>query len=123
MIEFDSTSAIYLQVADFMSEKILIDEWPAEERIPSIREVASMVQVNPNTVMRSFAYLQENEVIYNKRGVGYFVSEQGKEKIKQAMRKSFVESKLPKLFHEASLLAITPEDLSQLYAQFIGEKI
>lgn len=120
MIEFDSTSAIYLQVADFMSEKILTDEWPAEERIPSIREVASMVQVNPNTVMRSYAHLQENDVIFNKRGVGYFVSEQGKQKIQQAKRKSFIDSKLPKLFHEANLLSVTPEELSELYAQFIG---
>ena len=120
MIEFDSTSAIYLQVADFMSEKILTDEWPAEERIPSIREVASMVQVNPNTVMRSYAHLQENEVIFNKRGVGYFVSEQGKRNIQQAKRKAFIESKLPKLFHEANLLSVTPEELSEFYAQFIG---
>ncbi len=120
MIQFDSTSAIYLQVADYMSEKILTDEWPEAERIPSIREVASMVQVNPNTVMRSFAHLQENDVIFNKRGVGYFVSEEGKVKIKMEKRKEFIDTKLPKLFHEASLLSVTPEELGQLYSQFIG---
>ncbi|WP_196159804.1 GntR family transcriptional regulator [Reinekea sp. G2M2-21] len=122
MIQFDSTSAIYLQVADYMSEKILTDEWSEEERIPSIREVASMVQVNPNTVMRSYAHLQENDVIYNKRGVGYFVSEQGKNKIKQAKREEFIDTKLPRLFHEAALLSVTPEELSHLYSNFLGDQ-
>ena len=120
MIQFDSTSAIYLQVVDFMSEKILTDEWPEEERIPSIREVASMVQVNPNTVMRSYAHLQEHDIIFNKRGVGYFVSEDSKVKIKLAKRKEFIDTKLPKFFHEATLLSVTPEELNQLYVQFIG---
>ena len=74
MIEFDASQAIYLQIANFMSEKIISDQWLEQERIPSVREVATMVQVNPNTVMRAFSHLQNLEVIHNKRGVGYFVS-------------------------------------------------
>jgi DNA-binding transcriptional regulator YhcF (GntR family) len=120
MIQFDSTSAIYLQVADFMSEKILTDEWPENDRIPSIREVASMVQVNPNTVMRSYAHLQDNEVIFNKRGVGYFVSADGKSKIQNTKRIEFIETKLPRIFHEASLLSVSAQELEALYAKFLG---
>jgi DNA-binding transcriptional regulator YhcF (GntR family) len=122
MIKFDSTSAIYIQVADFMSEKIMTDEWPENERIPSIREVAAMVQVNPNTVMRSFAHLTDNEVIFNRRGVGYFVSEDGKQKIQHVKRASFVESKLPRIFHEAALLSVTADELKSLYETFLGEQ-
>ena len=121
MIQFDSASAIYLQVADYMSEKILTNEWPEDERIPSIREVASMVQVNPNTVMRSYSHLQDNDVIFNKRGVGYFVSSDGKQKIQSIKRQGFIESKLPRIFHEAALLSVTADELKDLYETFLGE--
>jgi len=122
MIQFDSASAIYLQVADFMSEKILTDEWPEQERIPSIREVAAMVQVNPNTVMRSYSHLQDNEVIFNKRGVGYFVNQDGKSQVKQIKKVSFVQTKLPRIFHEAALLSVEPEELTDLYKNFLGDQ-
>jgi GntR family transcriptional regulator len=121
MIQFDSANAIYLQVADLMAEKILTDEWTEKERIPSIREVAAMVQVNPNTVMRSFAHLQENGIIFNRRGVGYFVSDDGKEKIQAIKRTEFIEIKLPKMFHEAALLNIQAEELTALYKKFLTE--
>lgn len=122
MIQFDSGSAIYLQVADFMSEKILTGEWAENERIPSIREVAAMVQVNPNTVMRSYAHLQDNEVIFNKRGVGYFVSDDGKTQVQAFKRVGFIETKLPRLFHEAALLSVTAEELKGLYETFLGDQ-
>ncbi len=122
MIQFDSGSAIYLQVADIMAEKILTDEWPENERIPSIREVAAMVQVNPNTVMRSYAHLQDNEVIFNKRGVGYFVNENGKSSIQSIKKVGFINTKLPRLFHEAALLSVSPEELNSLYQTFLEQQ-
>ncbi|WP_320825591.1 GntR family transcriptional regulator [Reinekea sp.] len=122
MMQFDSASTIYLQVADFMSEKILTDQWPEQQRIPSIREVAALVQVNPNTVMRSFAHLQENDIIFNKRGVGYFVNEHGKQHIRKIKKVGFIHAKLPRIFHEAALLAVSPSELSELYSQFLGSQ-
>jgi GntR family transcriptional regulator len=122
MIQFDSASTIYLQVADFMSEKILTDEWPEQQRIPSIREIAAIVQVNPNTVMRSFAHLQDNDIIFNKRGVGYFVNEDGKQQIRKIKKVAFIQAKLPRIFHEAALLAVSPSELSDLYSQFLGSQ-
>jgi DNA-binding transcriptional regulator YhcF (GntR family) len=80
-----------------------------------------MVQVNPNTVMRSYAHLQDNEVIFNKRGVGYFVNDEGKTKIQKVKRVGFIEAKLPRIFHEAALLSVTPEELTELYTKFLGE--
>jgi DNA-binding transcriptional regulator YhcF (GntR family) len=121
MTEFDSTSAIYLQVADLMSEKILAGEWQPMERIPSVREVASMVQVNPNTVMRSFSHLQDNDIIFNKRGVGYFVSEQGKAKIAHTKKTEFIDTKLPKVFREAQILSISATELGDLYQSYLKE--
>jgi len=119
MINFDSNLAIYVQIADFMSEQILSRKWVESERIPSVREVAALVQVNPNTVMRSFSLLQEQTIIFNKRGVGYFVADNAIVLVNQARKITFLEEKLPKIFYEASLLDFTPEELTNAYQAFL----
>ncbi|EAR08850.1 GntR family transcriptional regulator [Reinekea blandensis] len=121
MTRFDNSSAIYLQIADLMCEKILTGEWPGGERIPSIREVAALVQANPNTVMRSFAHLQEEGILYNRRGVGYFVADDGKERVQSIRRQSFIHTQLPKVFREARLLGLSPNELTELYQQYSGD--
>lgn len=73
-MQFKDSQSIYLQIADYVCEKILLREWKAEERIPSVRELAVQLEVNPNTVMRTFDFLQQQEIIYNQRGIGYFVT-------------------------------------------------
>ncbi|GAA4873478.1 GntR family transcriptional regulator [Ferrimonas pelagia] len=122
MSAFDSPSAIYLQIADRMQEQILTGAWQEGKRIPSIREMAAEVQVNPNTVMRAYAHLQEQGVIFNRRGVGYFVSPEGKARVCAMKQASFIENRLPRLFHEAQLLGISPEQLMKLYQAFRDEE-
>ena len=73
-MNFKESKAIYLQIADRICDEILLGQFGEEERIPSVREYAAIVEVNANTVMRSFDYLQSQNIIYNKRGIGYFVS-------------------------------------------------
>ena len=73
-MNFKESKAIYLQIADRICDEILLGQYQEEERIPSVREYAAMVEVNANTAMRSFDYLQSQDIIYNKRGIGYFVS-------------------------------------------------
>ena len=73
-MEFKDSQAIYLQIADHICEQVLLNKWQPEERIPSVRELAVMLEVNPNTVMRTCELLQQQEIIYNKRGIGYFIS-------------------------------------------------
>ena len=119
MIEFKSQLAIYLQIANFMSEKIISGQWLETERIPSVREVATMVQVNPNTVMRAFSHLQNQAVIHNKRGVGYFVSDDAKQKVQASLQQEFLTEQLPKIFHQAKLLGFSETQLSTYYLQFL----
>ena len=71
-MNFKESKAIYLQIADRICDEVLLGQYREEERIPSVREYAAVVEVNANTVMRSYDYLQSQEVIYNKRGIGYF---------------------------------------------------
>jgi GntR family transcriptional regulator len=117
-MEFRDNEAIYLQIAAFVSDNILLGKWPAEQKIPSVRDLAVELEVNPNTVMRSYEFLQNQEVIYNKRGLGLFVAPDGYEKVKTYRKERFIEQDLPVFFRNIYLLDIRPEDLAQWYMQF-----
>ena len=121
-MDFDNSKPIYLQIVDFFYEKILEEEWKPNERIPSVREVAMMVEVNPNTAIRAFTHLQELEVIYNKRGIGYFVAEDGLEAELRIKRKAFLEQTLPDVFKQMNLLNISLETLEEAYKHMNDEK-
>lgn len=114
-MEFNKDKAIFLQIADMLFESILTDKWKEEERVPSVRELAVSVEVNPNTVLRTYGYLQENDIIFNRRGMGYFVSSEAKEKIKVIKREQFVKTELPQIVATMKLLGIDFEDLKSLY--------
>ena len=91
-MNFKESKAIYLQIADRICDEILLGQFAEEERIPSVREYATIVEVNANTVMRSFDYLQSQNIIYNKRGIGYFVATGARELI-HSLRKNTSSAK------------------------------
>jgi len=118
-MEFKDTQAIYLQIGDYVCEQILLGRWNEGDRILSVRELGVDLQVNPNTVMRTFDFLQNNEIIFNKRGVGYFVAEQAKEKIIKYRRNQFTEHELPVFFKNINLLGMSFSELKTRYDEYI----
>lgn len=121
-MEFKDTQSIYLQIADLFCENILRKKWKAGDRIPSVREMAVNIEVNPNTVMRTFTYLQDKGIIFNKRGIGYFVAEDGFQKTKTLRKEDFVNHELPRLFNEMDLLGLTLEDMNTYYKQYLENR-
>lgn len=117
-MEFRDNEAIYLQIAGYVSEKILRQQWPPEEKIPSVRDLAGELQVNPNTVMRTYEYLQNQGVVYNKRGIGFFVAPEAARQVQQLRRARFLQHELPEVFKTIFLLDISLEELQQRYADF-----
>ena len=105
-MEFRKQKPIYLQIADRLMEQILAAELKEEDRVPSVRDVAEAMGVNPNTVMRTFEFLQGEEIIYNRRGVGYFVSPDAKQKILAEQRREFLEEELPLIKQKMKMLGI-----------------
>lgn len=114
-MEFVDSQAIYLQIADLFFENILLKKWNPGDRIPSVREMAVTIEVNPNTVMRTFTYLQDQGIIFNKRGIGYFVADDGYEKAMTLKKEDFIKDELPKIFKTMSLLNLSLEDLGKYY--------
>ncbi|WP_031525443.1 GntR family transcriptional regulator [Dyadobacter crusticola] len=120
-MEFKDKQAIYLQIADFLCEQILLGKWPPGERIPSVRDLAAMLEVNPNTVMRTYDFLQNKEIIYNKRGIGYSADENARVRILAYRKERFLEIELPDIFRTLYILDISLEELGARYDKFIAE--
>jgi GntR family transcriptional regulator len=117
-MEFNENQAIYLQIADFFCENILQKKWQQGEKIPSIREIAVQVEVNPNTAMRTFNYLQDKGIIFNKRGIGYFVADDGFEKTLELKKEQFIQEEIPQMFRTLEMLQLEFKDLEKLYQTF-----
>lgn len=120
-MDFQKKDAIYLQIVEKISENILGKRWLEGEKIPSVRELAIDVEVNPNTVMRSYTHLQDMGVIYMKRGIGYFVSDNAIEITVGFMKDNFIKNELPKFFKTIKLLKMDFEELMQRYSKYVGE--
>lgn len=113
-MEFNSNKAIYLQICDTICERILKGELKADERIPSVREYGGEIGVNPNTIMRSYEKLTSEGIIYNKRGIGYFISDKARDIVLESQRREFLEEELPSLIKRLKLIGIDlKEHLSQ----------
>ena len=91
-MEFSQPKGIYQQIAEQMRDRILAGEWEEGERIPSVRELAAGVGVNPNTVTKSYQALLDREIIENQRGLGYFVAADAKKRIGTLRLASVVHS-------------------------------
>jgi DNA-binding transcriptional regulator YhcF (GntR family) len=116
-MEFHSQRAIFLQIADLLTDGILEKKWSADERIPSVRELAASIEVNPNTVMRAYTFLQDQGIIANKRGIGYFVDSEAIARIIALKRNEFVAREIPRIAKMIKLLGISSEDLMDLLNQ------
>lgn len=116
-MDFKKQKPIYLQIADTLCERIVAGEWQVDERVPSVRDVAAELGVNPNTVMRTYDYLQNAEIIYNRRGVGYFVDPKASERILKLNRQHFIDDELPYFVQRMNMLGLTWEDMIQKSSQ------
>lgn len=113
---FHNEKPIYLQMADRLCDEILAGTYADDSRIPSVREYAVMLEVNTNTAVKAYDELARANVIYNKRGLGYFVTPGAKEQIQKERRRLFL-SQLPDLFRQMRLLGLGLSDLVNAWEQ------
>jgi DNA-binding transcriptional regulator YhcF (GntR family) len=118
-MDFRQNQPIYLQIAEYVCEQILLKKWRLGDRIPSIREIAVVLEVNPNTVQRAYDFLQQQSIILNKRGVGYFTEPDAMERILTFRREQFLSNELPVFLRNLFLLKIDMKELKGHYDQFV----
>jgi DNA-binding transcriptional regulator YhcF (GntR family) len=119
---FTNDKAIYIQMADRLCDEILADKYKDDDRIPSVREYAVLLEVNANTVVKAYDELSRANIIYNKRGLGYFVTPGAKKQIMKERKQEFMKERLPELFRQMQLLGITLEDVKSAYAATFGNE-
>jgi GntR family transcriptional regulator len=121
-MEFKNNKGIALQIADNLSERILNGTIALEEKIPSVRELASEMGVNPNTIVRSYAELQSKNIISNQRGIGYFVAKDARNIIQEWRRQDFYTIELPEFVHQMKILGISYSDLETPISKLLKKK-
>ncbi len=114
-MEFHNTKAIYLQIADFVFEQILLKKWKEDDKIPSVREMAIELQVNPNTVSRTYLWLEEKNIVQTQRGVGYFVEKDAIQSVLAIKKEEFLKIDLPGIFKTMDLLEMDITDFEKRY--------
>ena len=108
---FNNDKPIFQQMADRLCDEILALTYQDDDRIPSVREYAVMLEVNTNTAVKAYEQLSRENIIYNKRGLGYYVTPGAREQILKQRRKVFLEQQLPELFRQMNLLGLGIEDV------------
>lgn len=119
-MNFNDNKPIYLQIADSLMDSIVRGDLPDESRLPSVRDYAIEAGVNPNTVMRTFVWLQQQELIYMKRGIGYFVAPNACARILQMRKEYFFDHEANYFFDRLSSFGISPEQLMNAYTDFLS---
>ncbi|HLK30919.1 MAG TPA: GntR family transcriptional regulator [Puia sp.] len=120
-MEFRENPAIYIQIAEYICEQILLKKWPSGEKIISIKELGVKMQVNPITVQRAYDFLQQRNIIFYKRGIGYFFDDEAAEKILAFRREQFLENELPVFLRTMYLLKIDIKEIKTRLDQFVKD--
>ncbi|AEW01122.1 GntR family transcriptional regulator [Niastella koreensis] len=118
---FKDSPAIYIQIALYICEQILLKKWKAEEKIMSIRDLGELIEISPNTVQRAYDFLQQKNIIVNKRGIGFFVGPDAEENILSFRREQFMENELPEMLRNLYLLKIDMKKVNDLYERFVKD--
>jgi GntR family transcriptional regulator len=120
-MDFREGQAIYLQITEYVCEQILLKQWQLGSKLISIRDLAVAMEVNPNTVQRAYDFLQQREIIVNKRGIGYFIDELAIERVIAFRKEQFFENEISVFFRNMYLLSITTDEIKSRYEKFVEQ--
>jgi len=120
-MDFRNSPAIYIQIAEYVCEQILLKKWSLGDKIISIRDLAINMEVNPNTVQRAYDLLQQREIIINKRGIGYFIADEAMDRILVFRREQFMKNELPVFMRNIYLLKMDFKDLKIIFEDFVKD--
>ncbi len=121
-MNFNDNKAIYLQIADSIGDRIIAGDLPPEGKVPSVRELAAQIEVNANTVARTYDHLQQHGIIYTKRGLGYFVAPDAKDEIVRMRRQQLMQGEMDYFLGQLKAVGITPDELTEIYNNYLKNR-
>ncbi|SFH16721.1 GntR family transcriptional regulator [Pedobacter insulae] len=117
-MDFNVNLPIYLQIAEYVCDRILLQQWLPDEKIPSIRELAIELEVTHNTVLRTFEHLQSKNIVYTKRGLGYFIEPNALNLLNASRKEHFLKEELPSLFYKMNIIGFEIDELVNEFEKF-----
>lgn len=114
MLDHNSTIPLYMQIANWIETEILKGNFKVDEKVYSQYQLADMFHINPATAARGLTILNEQEILYNRRGLGKFVTQEAISIIKMKRKDEIVASLIETLVKEAAYLDIDEDTLIQM---------
>ncbi len=115
--EFDPNVPIYLQIMNFVKKLIIKGIFKPGDKVPSVRDMAVFLGVNPNTVQKAYEELEREKVVFIKRGLGNFVSEG--ENLVENLKISMVKEILQKQIGELKDLGLSREEIMKIIEEIL----
>lgn len=113
-IDSSNGTPIYLQIVEQVKRSVAMGRLKPEEGLPSVRQLAMDLTINPNTVARAYLELEHDGVIYKRQGQGTFVSAEGLDASRRERQKA-VAALLEKAIVEALESGMTAAQVDELY--------
>ena len=120
-MNFREGQPIYQQIAERLMDEILAGKYISDERIPGVREYSLLLQVNVNTTVKAFDILARQGIIYNKRGLGSFVSTEAVDIIHRLRSDDVLNGMLHELARQMRLLNIPVEKVTERLKKLMNE--
>lgn len=117
-MDFKNGQPIYIQIAERLCDELLAGTYPTESRIPGVREYSALLEVNVNTIVKTFDHLARQGIIYPKRGMGYFVSTDAQTIILKERKQRFIDKVLPDFFKQLMQLNIPMEEVDRAFSAY-----
>ncbi|ETT63193.1 GntR family transcriptional regulator [Paenibacillus sp. FSL R7-277] len=119
-IEFDNNQPIYLQIMNYIKGEIITGKLKPGDKIPSVRELAAELQINPNTVQRTFQELERETIVETRRGMGRYVT--GSEETILTVKKEMAQDVLDRFIRGMQELGFQGEDILTAVAENIHQR-
>lgn len=118
-LKAEESAPLYLRIIDLMKRRILAGKYRAGDKLPSVRELAVELQVNPNTVARAYAVLQEEGVSEARPGGGNYVA-QSPEEARRASRR-LVEGEIAAAVDGARRLGFGAAEIRAVFERYLDQ--
>ncbi len=119
---FNPQVVIYAQIEQRIKEKILSGAYPAGTQIPSVRQLAAELETNANTIFRAYENLQNEGLIYTKKGLGLYVSETAEMLLRDEAYRVLTEEELPELFAQLKVLNMDILEVVRRHADWVKQQ-
>lgn len=121
-MEFSVNKPIFKQIVDWCLGRIMAGEWQQGQKLPSARELSVEMAVNLHTILKAYEILERNEIIYSRRGMGFFVADNAAGLADSYLRREFFDNELADTFGRLASMGIGPDELSQAYREYLERK-